>query len=284
MRVESLDFGHRELLHDRLKNLDCPIAEYSFPNLYLFRHVHRYEMIFDKEIFIRGLSYDGYTYLMPTVGIENMQYDYIKEMMSTVDFLFPIPEKWLGCFSQDMYDCACQQGDMDYIYTVEQMSTYKGRNLHSKRNLLKQFMSAHVHRALPLTDDRMNDALSVLNGWLDDAGQTMAETDYLPCLEALRKYDNLILCGGIYYADNEPAGFIVGEELNEETFALHFAKARKKFKGIYQYMFNNFAGILPPKYRFLNFEQDLDKDTLRLAKSSYLPHSMLKKARVSLKR
>jgi hypothetical protein len=284
MRVEPLDFSHRELLQERLKKLHCPIAEYSFPNLYLFRDTHKYEVIIDKEIFIKGLSYDGYTYLMPTVEIRDMECGYINGMMGTVDFLFPIPETWLECFGQDEYQITCKQGDMDYLYTVEQMSTYRGRNLHSKRNLLKQFISTYTHEALPLTNDRLDDAVVALNGWLDDAEQDVAETDYFPCLEALRKYDDLILCGGIYYADNEPAGFIVGEELNEETFALHFAKARKRFKGIYQYMFNTFARILPPKYRFLNFEQDLDKDTLRLAKSSYLPHSMLKKARVALKR
>ena len=82
---------------------------------------------------------------------------------------------------------------------------------------------------------------------------------------------------------DEPAGFVLGEELNETTFVLHFAKARTKFKGIYQYMFNNFAKILPPKYKYLNLEQDLDKENLRVFKSSYVPDVMLKKARVRLK-
>jgi hypothetical protein len=75
---------------------------------------------------------------------------------------------------------------------------------------------------------------------------------------------------------------VLGEELNDETFVLHFAKAKKKFKGIYQYMFNNFAKILPPKYRRLNLEQDLDKENLRIFKSSYVPDAMLRKARVTL--
>jgi hypothetical protein len=76
---------------------------------------------------------------------------------------------------------------------------------------------------------------------------------------------------------------VLGEELNEETFVLHFAKARTKFKGVYQFMFNNFAKILPPKYQYLNLEQDLDKENLRVFKSSYVPDVMLKKARVRLR-
>jgi hypothetical protein len=49
-------------------------------------------------------------------------------------------------------------------------------------------------------------------------------------------------------------------------------------------MFNNFAKILPQKYRYLNLEQDLDKENLRIFKSSYVPHALLRKARVSLKK
>ncbi len=110
------------------------------------------------------------------------------------------------------------------------------------------------------------------------------ETDYRPCLEALDRYEELVLCGGIYYATDEPAGFVLGEELNPETFVLlHFAKAQTMFKGIYQYLFNNFAKILPPPYKYLNLEQYLDKENLRIFKSSYVPDLLLKKTRVKLK-
>ena len=58
------------------------------------------------------------------------------------------------------------------------------------------------------------------------------------------------------------------------------AKGKKKFKGMYQYMFNHFAGMLPKKYAFLNFEQDMGKLALRIAKSSYHPDQVIKKYRV----
>jgi hypothetical protein len=204
-------------------------------------------------------------------------------MMRGVEFLFPIPEEWLKTFSSDELEITFAEGDADYEYTVEKMSTYAGRNLHKKRNLLKQFVQGYQHDARPLTNDRLNEARFILNDWVTTSESTKDETDYGPCLEALDRYEELIICGGIYYADNEPAGFVLGEELNEETFVLHFAKARTKFKGIYQYMFNNFAKILPPKYKYLNLEQDLDIENLRIFKSSYVPDVMIRKARVKLK-
>jgi hypothetical protein len=220
---------------------------------------------------------------MPTADVRTLDIAYLKELMRDVDFLFPIPEEWLPAFSPDEFETTFAEGDADYLYTVLKMSTFAGRRLHKKRNLLKQFVEAHTHDARPLTNDRLNDARFILNDWLATTKMNADETDYAACLEALDRYEELILCGGIYYADREPAGIVLGEELNEETFVLHFAKARTKFKGIYQYMFNNFAKILPPKYKYLNLEQDLDKENLRIFKSSYVPDLMLKKARVRLK-
>jgi uncharacterized protein len=274
---------HKDLLYQRLRSITTPLSEYTFPNLYLFRRTHDYEVIVDKEIFIRGISYDGRSYIMPTVDVRSLDMGYLRDMMRTVDFLFPVPEEWLLAFDPGEFGITFAEGDADYEYTVEKMSTLKGRNLHKKRNLLKQFLERYKHEALPLTNDRLDQARFILKDWLATSEMAADDTDVGPCGEALDRYEELVLCGGIYYADDEPAGFVLGEELNDETFVLHFAKARTKFKGIYQYMFNNFAKILPLKYKYLNLEQDLDKENLRVFKSSYVPDLMLKKARVKLR-
>ena len=93
----------------------------------------------------------------------------------------------------------------------------------------------------------------------------------------------MVMCGGIYYVEDEPAAFFLGEEIKDDMFVICFAKALKKFKGIYQYMYNNIAKILPDKYKYFNFEEDLGSQALKLAKSSYSPQIMLKKYRVSAK-
>jgi uncharacterized protein len=283
MQREKLSLNHKDLLYQRLQSITVPLSEYTFPNLYLFRRTHDYEVIVDKEIFVRGTSYDGHAYIMPTVDVRALDKGYLKDMMRTVDFLFPVPEEWLPAFDPGEFEITFAEGDADYEYTVEKMSTLKGRNLHKKRNLLKQFLEKYKHEALPLTNDRLGHARFILEDWLATSEMKADDTDFGPCGEALDRYEELVLCGGIYYANDEPAGFVLGEELNEETFVLHFAKARTKFKGVYQYMFNNFAKILPPKYKYLNLEQDLDRDNLRVFKSSYVPDVMLKKARVRLR-
>jgi hypothetical protein len=284
MRLERLGIEHKDVLVPRLKAAASPLSEYTFANLYLFRANHEYEVLLDRDVFIKGLSYDGRTYVMPTADIRTLDPARLKEMMRGVDFLFPVPEEWLAALDPSEFEVHFSEGDADYVYTVEKMSTYHGRHLHKKRNLLKQFLEGYRHDARPLTDDRLEEARFILRDWQATAKSEGGDTDFGPCLEALDRYEELALCGGIYYAENEPAGFVLGEEVNVETFVLHFAKARTRFKGVYQFMFNNFAQVLPPKYRYLNLEQDLDKENLRVFKSSYLPDAMLRKARVRLSR
>jgi hypothetical protein len=283
MTVEKLGLQHKDLLSPLLKASGAGLSEYTFANLYLFRENHDYAVVRNGNTFIKGTSYDGHRYLMPAFDVRTADRDELITHLKTADFLFPIPDAWLSAFDPDVFDISYKDGDADYVFTVEKMSTYKGRNLHKKRNLLAQFLKLYAHDALPLTTDRLSQARLILDDWQATSEMSAADTDYSACLEALDRYEELVLCGGISYADNEPAGFVLGEEIGDETFVLHFAKARTKFKGIYQYMFNNFAKILPPKYRYLNLEQDLDKENLRVFKSSYLPDLLLRKARVRLK-
>ena len=160
MQTEKLSLEHKDLLRERLKKITVPLSEYTFPNLYLFRKNHDYEVMFDKEVFIKGHSYDGIVFLMPTTDVRTLDITYLKELMRDVDFLFPIPEEWVTFFPPDEFEITYKEGDADYVYTVEKMSTYGGRKLHKKRNLLKQFLEAHTHDARPLTNDRLDEARS----------------------------------------------------------------------------------------------------------------------------
>jgi hypothetical protein len=56
MRSEILGIEHKDLLFPRFKAVHTALSEYTFANLYLFRKNHEYEVLFDKEIFIKGRS------------------------------------------------------------------------------------------------------------------------------------------------------------------------------------------------------------------------------------
>src|SRR3989338_3593962 len=154
MQYENLALQHRGLLHKRLKDINTPVSEYSFANLYLFRRAHEYQVLFDKEIFIKGKTYDGHVHLTPTADLQQINADYLRDILKKeADFLYPIAEKWLSLLKSDEFEFTYNENDTDYIYTVEKMSTYKGNKLHNKRNLLMQFVTAYRHNVRPLMAD-----------------------------------------------------------------------------------------------------------------------------------
>jgi hypothetical protein len=281
MLLEKLGLEHKTLLQDRLKRAGPSLSEYSFANLYLFRAVHDYHVLTVPEgIFISGTTYDGGRFLMPTGEIRPEQVDAVLGLLQEGEFLFPVPEEWLPVFEGRTAAPVSLEDDSDYVYTAEKLSTYRGHDLHGQKNLLNQFLARYTPEARPLTPDLLKDAQAVLDVWQQDVGEEKTATDYFPCREALERSDELVLCGGIYYVEAEPAGFILGEEIRPDMFVLHFAKGKRKFKGLYQYMYNHFAKILPRRYQWMNFEEDLGKLALRIAKSSYHPDRVLRKFRI----
>jgi hypothetical protein len=65
---------------------------------------------------------------------------------------------------------------------------------------------------------------------------------------------------------------------------MQFEKAvlDEEFRGIYQFINQAFASLLPEKYETINREQDLGDPGLRQAKESYRPMGFVKKYKICL--
>lgn len=130
---------------------------------------------------------------------------------------------------------------------------------------------------MPLLEEYRDDALRVLDAWNERHG---SGGDYAAAKEALEMMWPLQLCGGIFYIEGEPVAYCLGEEIAlGKSFVVHFEKAvlKDEFKGIFQFINQAFASILPDKYETINREQDLGNEGLRRAKESYNPVGFIKK-------
>ena len=55
-----------------------------------------------------------------------------------------------------------------------------------------------------------------------------------------------------------------------------------QYKGIYQYLYHEYANVLANKYQMINLEQDMGSVELRHSKRAYLPERLVPKLRVKL--
>jgi len=178
------------------------------------------------------------------------------------------------------YSVIEDRDNFDYLYSRRELADLSGRKFHKKKNLVNAFIGSYNYKGIPLLEEYRGDAMAVLDGWLAASEEP---GDYEATREALEKMWPLQLCGGIYYVDDRPAAFTLGEEIAGDRFAVHFEKGLKGYRGLMQFVNRSFAAILPEKYAFINREQDLGNAGLRDAKMSYRPVGFVKKYRVRRK-
>ncbi|MGP8152769.1 MAG: DUF2156 domain-containing protein [Smithella sp.] len=282
--IETVDLKHRDCLTNRFHQMNIQISDYTFANVYLFRNISNYEfMTMDCGLFVSGKNKQKQRYIMPLNDPNGYDIQTFNDILSKQVFFFPIPQEWLSFFPEDKFVISCDDSDSDYIYLTENMASFKGRQYIRHRNHLHQFLSSYTPEGELISANNSKDAMSVLREWQNNSKSAPDKTDFEQCSEALQIFSGLALQGTIYYIDSKPAGFIIGEALNTDTFCLHFAKATTKFHGIYEFMFNDTAKRMQSQYKYLNFEEDMGDKNLRRTKSSYGPELLLKKYRISIR-
>jgi hypothetical protein len=98
--------------------------------------------------------------------------------------------------------------------------------------------------------------------------------------KALRDYRELEIEGLVLRGGGEILAFTLASRLSEDTFDVHFEKARGDIQGAYPAINCEFARYIREKYpevRYLDREEDMGLEGLRRAKQSYYPHHMVKK-------
>jgi hypothetical protein len=282
--IETVDLKHHDCLTDRFHQMNLQISDYTFANIYLFRKISYYEFLTtDCGLFVSGQNKQEQRYIMPLNDLRGCDMQTFHDLLGRQGCFFPIPEEWLSFFPMDKFVINSDDGESDYIYLTEKMANFKGRQYTRHRNHLNQFLSLYMPEGNLISTNNSSDAMSILQEWQNDSGAAPDKTDFEQCSEALQKISGLALWGTIYYIENEPAGFIIGEALNADTFCLHFAKASTKYHGIYEFMFNDTAKKLQSQYKYLNLEEDMGNKNLRRTKDSYGPELLLKKYRISIK-
>jgi hypothetical protein len=137
------------------------------------------------------------------------------------------------------------------------------------------FNNAYRSSQAPLKAEQVPEALEVLEKWRETRG---TEGDYAASREALELFETLKMKGVLYYVNDKPVGWCLGESLARgRMFAIHFEKGLDEYKGIYQFINQSFAATLPRYYTHINREQDLGDEGLRQAKMTYRPIGFVRK-------
>ena len=258
------------------------LSEFAFSNLYLFRRAHAYRFLRGPWPCIAGVTYDGVPHLMPLFDIGMAPISVLKDLLREHDCFFPVPAFTAAALDASLFTVMQCEDDADYLYAAQNFRDYRGELLRKKRQLMQQLLRQWQVTTHPLSPDRIDDAESLLATWMQDKEKVQGEADESACREALQLIGRFGFDTRIYYANGNPAGFLIAQRLSTDTVAMRFAKGSDSYKGIYQYMFHHYC-MQQQDIAWVNFEQDIGLPNFRQTKRSYQPHAMLQKCRIALR-
>jgi hypothetical protein len=263
-------------MHPHLSLTPDGVSEYTFADLYLFRKRYNYQVsqIPGKTFILSGETEGRKFFCTPCAAPEPY---ILNDLFKTHDYWGGIPESVLNDSRDDLKGIIITEDrdNFDYLYLRTDLAELTGKKFHKKRNLVNLFTNTYSHSERKLTKEFIPDALKVLEQWKQEKG---SDGDYEAAFEAIILFKALKLRGMLYYVENRPVGFCLGESLVKgRMFAVHFEKGLNEYKGIYQYINQSFAESLPNYYTLINREQDLGDEGLRQAKVSYRPMGFVKK-------
>ena len=276
------DKEHFDLL---FRQLQPRISELTFAGLYLFRHAHAYRLtLVGDSLVILGRSYGASPFFFPPLG---------GDIPAALDCLFADQLPLYGAdepfVARYLTGRPCEiitdRDNADYLYRREDLAELRGSLYHKKKNRLNAFIKHHQYAVAPYSTEYRDGCRALLAAWREERmreGENISlEREAQATAEALEFADILDLSGLVVLVGGEVKGFVLGERLNQETSVCHFEKADPQLVGLSQLLDREFNRLLFTDCIYVNREQDLGDEGLRLAKSTYHPIELITKYRVT---
>jgi len=276
--------NHRQTLGEFLKRYPQPLSGYTAAVLNAWRSSYHYEWGFaeSETLFISCTpDFGSRRHLMQPIGqlSHTLEQRLIKDA-SELSYPLRIVNV-SGAFMKahpallEAFSHREDRSFSNYLYRAESLARLRGRKYSKKRNLLSQASGLYSWKCERLNVDRSGACFDVLNAIHEEErpeiqGMLAREIDALKF--TLTHYGELGQQGLLILVENVPVAFSIFEEISPTTVAVHFERALRRFKGLYQVINQETARVVAEQgYEFINREEDLGDPGLRDAKKSYHP-------------
>lgn len=186
--------------------------------------------------------------------------------------------------SFEIMDVECDAAWSDYIYQHSDISELTGKRYAGQRNHINKFVAANPDwHYETVNESNIGEVLSFYEELTSDI-EGFDETALYERARLLEYFDygfsRLPLSGGLIRAGGRIVSVAFGERIGDMLY-VHIEKARKDVQGAYQMIVREFARHNPAA--FINREEDMGIEGLRISKMSYHPIRLEQKYKVKVK-
>ena len=177
---------------------------------------------------------------------------------------------------------------MDYVYLGSDLSSFSGKRFSGQRNHTNKFIANNPDWTCEkITSSNVEEVKSFWKS-LSENIENMDETalyereklfEFLDGFGKIKPLEKMT--GALIRAKGEIVSFAFGEIIGDTLF-VHVEKARRDVQGAYQMIVREFAKL--NNAQFINREEDMGIEGLRISKNSYHPIRKEKKYRITLEK
>ena len=180
----------------------------------------------------------------------------------------------------DRYDISKEENWSDCLYHAEDLVSLAGRRFSGQRNHINYFLKMYPRFSFEvMTSSNIAD---VMEFFVRFSSATSKDSrifveENKKTVEVLENFDVYGMVGGLLRLDGAVIAFSLGEVINDVLF-IHVEKADLQYRGAYQVINNEFARhFCFEGVRFVNREEDVGDEGLRISKKSYHPCKIIDK-------
>ena len=288
-----LDF-HPLSLYDKLwinsylQKLRDPICDYSFANLFLWKHLYHTECAKINDFliirfcnpfcmqcfYLEPLGEGSLQEILEILRKEAHQKNVPLRLMSLSSSFI---EKLSGLDIASDFFWYDNRDYANYVYESKSLCKLDEKGFEAKRNHIRRFEKTYPdyqYRALSSKDSSF--AFSLFDQWVKQKADLSEHNIERESIEAaFAHFEELELEGLVLLVDNTPVAFSFGSRLDSNTFCIHAEKANSNYQGAYAMINKLMAQTLCERFEFINREEDIGILNLRKAKLSYHPKKMI---------
>jgi len=293
----DLKLDDRGFLSDLLKRYPQALTGYTFSTLAAWAPYFHYKWVLaEPETLLIScvLDTDPHLHLLQPVGpLSSTGTEKIIQAASEL----PYPLKIVGVSSRFLEDNAAFSQAFDvhedravsnYLYSAAALAKLSGRKYSKKRNLLAQASGQYSWTVQSITSASTDACFQVIDSIAKEErpqmeGMLARELAALEC--TLRHFEEFSQQGLIVLVNDRPVAFSIYEAINPATVAVHFERALRSYKGLFQVVNLETAKVIAAQgFEFINREEDLGDEGLRDAKMSYHPVEIIPAYELTYKR
>lgn len=285
MNFKSLDMESKKIFDQFLTPYPFIVSTYNFTNLFMWRNAQNIKYHHTDHALYIMKEKDQPFFIPPVFKDKEHGREAYESLLSYMNengmkkILRDVTKTQLDDLIELGYDISHEtdRDSSEYIYSVESMSSFSGKALHSKRNHFNNFVRYNQYTIKHIEDSK-EECLALALKWYEESDQSDALRHELTGIRTLLEHQEFFNIVGIsVFVDDVCQGFSLLEVLNEKVILNHIEKADRRISGLYAFIARTSMEYFGKGIQYTNREQDMGIPGLRKSKESYMPEFLEEK-------